>query len=231
MFHAIAIIHPDAKVRNLEVAKLLAARKINQFDIFKTEEGNPVTIADVRHLQKFLSRTALTQSGKAAIITGKDITLEGQQALLKILEEPPAHSLIILCATHKDLLLPTILSRVVVIQPKLTQENLGSQDSLTQWWNVLKTKSPGIRLEYSSGLAKENESLDAWICTQLSCLRKEVHQNYTHPGTKIAFSVLELVSLIYELLSARKYIAGNISTKLVLDRIFLSVPFVSEEKS
>ena len=44
------------------------------------------------------------------------MTVQAQNALLKTLEEPPAYALILLLTTNADLMLPTILSRCVVLR-------------------------------------------------------------------------------------------------------------------
>lgn len=44
------------------------------------------------------------------------MTAQAQNALLKILEEPPAYGIFLLLAEQPNLLLPTVLSRVVVLQ-------------------------------------------------------------------------------------------------------------------
>jgi len=49
---------------------------------------------------------------KAVLLSLENITPErGKSALLKILEEPPNNTIIIVTATKKDLFPPTILSR------------------------------------------------------------------------------------------------------------------------
>jgi len=57
--------------------------------------------------------------GKRKVILINDVDLlklEGANAILKLLEEPPESWTIILIATHEDRLLPTILSRVVTLR-------------------------------------------------------------------------------------------------------------------
>ena len=57
--------------------------------------------------------------GKNKVILIEDVDLlrvEGANAILKILEEPPASWTFILLATHEERLLPTILSRVVTLR-------------------------------------------------------------------------------------------------------------------
>lgn len=64
-----------------------------------------------------LTQTPMAGGRKIAIIDGGDLLNEaGANALLKTLEEPPAHSLIILVAANRDAILPTILSRCQILR-------------------------------------------------------------------------------------------------------------------
>ena len=64
-----------------------------------------------------LSRTPMAGRRKIALICDAErLNDESANALLKTLEEPPPHSLIILIATHIDSILPTIRSRCQVLR-------------------------------------------------------------------------------------------------------------------
>jgi DNA polymerase III subunit delta' len=84
-------------------------------------------IDQVRELQKFLHlRTTGTQSIRRLILIEDAhlMTIEGQNALLKILEEPPADTVIILTAIPTKNLLSTIYSRaqqLILKTPSLEQ--------------------------------------------------------------------------------------------------------------
>ena len=84
-----------------------------------------VLVDDLRKIQPFLRLTPSVENGyRIVIIDDADtMTSSSQNALLKILEEPPARALIIL-NTHKlSSIIPTILSRVQVINfPNLSDD-------------------------------------------------------------------------------------------------------------
>jgi len=66
----------------------------------------------VRELKRFMQLRPMLGSTKVAIIDDAPLlTLAAQNALLKTLEEPPDHSLLILIASSPDALLPTVRSR------------------------------------------------------------------------------------------------------------------------
>jgi DNA polymerase III subunit delta' len=74
-----------------------------------------ISIDQVRELRKFLSLTPFQAPRRVALLLGFDgATTEASNALLKSLEEPPAHSVLILTAISQQAILPTILSRCQV---------------------------------------------------------------------------------------------------------------------
>ena len=78
------------------------------------EDGYGIEVA--RTLQKFLWQTPLKSPRRMAILDRADeLTDQAQNAMLKILEEPPKHSLIVLIASEFELLLPTLRSRLLGI--------------------------------------------------------------------------------------------------------------------
>ena len=52
------------------------------------------------------------------------MTVQAQNALLKTLEEPPEYGIILILTTNVDALLPTILSRCVVLHMKPVKDEL-----------------------------------------------------------------------------------------------------------
>jgi DNA polymerase III subunit delta' len=81
-------------------------------------EKNSISIDAIRQLQHFLQlKTLGSQPLRRAVIVehAETLTTEAQNAYLKLLEEPPADTLMILTADNPRALLPTILSRVQAI--------------------------------------------------------------------------------------------------------------------
>ncbi len=69
-------------------------------------------IDDARALKVHAYQTAVSpQLGRLFIIRIESITIEAQQALLKLLEEPPLGVRVVLVVRHGVALLPTVLSR------------------------------------------------------------------------------------------------------------------------
>ncbi|MDA0802221.1 MAG: hypothetical protein O2819_00480 [Planctomycetota bacterium] len=74
------------------------------------------TTSDGKHLDSPAFRTSWMGGGKVFIIDEAELLdAEGQNALLKVLEEPPPSTWFVLVASHADRLLPTIRSRCQII--------------------------------------------------------------------------------------------------------------------
>lgn len=82
------------------------------------DEKGSIPIQAIRDLQHFLQlKTIGTKPIRRAVVVehAEALTTEAQNAFLKVLEEPPADTVILLTADNQRALLPTILSRVQVI--------------------------------------------------------------------------------------------------------------------
>ncbi len=81
-----------------------------------TDRHSTIKIEQVRELQHSLSLTPLESRYKIAILADFDrATTSAANALLKTLEEPPAHGVLLLTARSTEQLLPTIVSRCQII--------------------------------------------------------------------------------------------------------------------
>lgn len=85
-----------------------------------------IGIDAVRELRMFLSQTPLRSPRRLAVVDDAHLlTPEAQSAMLKIVEEPPPHSLIILIAHDPQVLFPPLLSRLAKVYfPRLPQAAL-----------------------------------------------------------------------------------------------------------
>ena len=97
------------------------------------KNGKTYTIEDVREqLLETVDLKPFQYEKKIYIIEKADtLNIQSQNALLKTLEEPPAHAVFLLLAERAEAFLPTILSRVVVMKIRpLSAETIA--DSLMQ---------------------------------------------------------------------------------------------------
>lgn len=76
---------------------------------------NSIGISQIRELKKYAYQKPTSENYNTVIVGSADtLTIEAQNSLLKLIEEPPEKTIIILEGENKASFLPTILSRVVV---------------------------------------------------------------------------------------------------------------------
>jgi DNA polymerase III delta prime subunit len=122
--HAILLVARDGSGK-LHLAKYLGAQflEINSIEthpyfrhLEARDEGG---IDAVRSIRNFLSLKTTGKKMVRRILLISDAQLlktEAQNALLKVLEEPPEDTIIIMTTSDTTVLLPTILSRVQIVQ-------------------------------------------------------------------------------------------------------------------
>lgn len=124
--HGLMIVGPRGTgkfyVAQYLASKLLGTKKdVSDHEYIKVLHPTPtsISIEQIRELQAFLS---LKVPGKNPIRRicifepADSLTIEAQNALLKILEEPPADTILVLLSEATQGLLPTIQSRVQKIE-------------------------------------------------------------------------------------------------------------------
>jgi replication-associated recombination protein RarA len=135
--HAVLLCGPDgvgksaiaqaviAEALGLEPSKL---SQYPQFLVISPEPTGTISIEAIRSLQKFLQlKTIGTHPLRRAVLVehAQGLTIEAQNAYLKLLEEPPADTLLVLTVNSQRALLPTIVSRTQCIMVHTpTQEQL-----------------------------------------------------------------------------------------------------------
>lgn len=161
--HAVLLLGPDGIGKtaiSLYVSQIILSLQPTELESYPyfyhlQPEGSAISIAAVRDIQKALrlKTTGTTSIRRIICIDHADaLTQEAQNALLKILEEPPADTVLILTAHHKHALLPTILSRTQIItvhapaQQQLEQHfiEMGSNATAVQRAYFLSGGLPGL---------------------------------------------------------------------------------------
>lgn len=100
----------------------------NQPDIIRVthEKPNTIGVEDIRsQINSDIAIKPYSSPRKIYIMNeAEKMTVQAQNALLKTLEEPPEYAVILLLTTNVDALLPTIVSRCVVLNMRPVQDEL-----------------------------------------------------------------------------------------------------------
>jgi DNA polymerase III delta prime subunit len=176
----------DKKKRIAYAQEMCRERKIGKFDISVIEKetskqtSQSIGIEDIKRIQRALFFKPIKSQTKAVIIEDAHLlTPEAQNALLKVLEEPPLHTIIILAADTTESLLPTILSRcqIIALETEQTELSENEREGFETFVQNLATMSIGERLKKAEQLAKDKNATVAWIGKFILVLRDDAIAN------------------------------------------------------
>lgn len=126
----------------------------NQPDIIHLTHDKPNVIAvdDIRNqINKDIMIKPYACDRKIYIISeAEKMNTQAQNALLKTLEEPPAYAVIIILTSNIEALLPTILSRCVVLNMKPVE------DKLVKEFLMREVRVPDYKAEVCAAFARGN---------------------------------------------------------------------------
>ena len=218
------LIIGDQIIRRSDTKDLAKSFGINLLkaspDIFIIEpQGQFVTIDQVRNLKRHIFQKPLKSNFKFVVIEeANKLTDEAQNALLKILEEPPTSAIIVLEADNKQQFLPTILSRVIIKkskQPKLLVSSdfniLDKSDSLAALEKVAQCQNPSI-----------------WLSSQIQMTYQKLLKKIR--GEDSNFTCEDLAWIIEKSAKAKEMIEANVNAKFVLANLLFQINSMEESQ-
>lgn len=211
------IVAKDKNETASYISNFLKEQEIDPLDInFQTYE-KAMGIEDVRNIQKAILLKPFRGKTKAVVIdTLENITTEAQNALLKILEEPPANTIMIISASKKELLLPTIISRckIIILQEKeikLIEGELYKFDSVL---NTLLNSKTGDKLKLAQDLTTDKGDT-ALFLEKMAVFMKD--------KLTVDSKNLKYLNFLKELQKTYKAIKStNVGQRIALENLFLS---------
>lgn len=161
---------------------------IDKYDVTLIEKDSSsktissIGIDEIKDLHKNIFLKPINSAIKAVILEDAHLlTTEAQNALLKVLEEPPEHTIIILGTETTEALVPTILSRCQVIE--LPTENTVLTDIETAEYedfiSKLSAMKIGDRLKKAEELSKDKDLAIEWIGKLILVLRERLLADYS----------------------------------------------------
>jgi len=208
--HAVLFVHPERKAFTEELWNEL--RKDSIAHILHDH-----TVFDIDTARSLISWAQSAFDGhRTALLSFHTITIPAQNALLKILEEPRSTVRFIIVTSNKEMLLPTLYSRLQ--EQSLTHNN----DTATEAAKLFLTTSPDKRMKLPYIVAllaqtdeekrQDRETLRSFILSLTILLRSD-SKNFTH-----ILSVLETASFASD---------SSASGKSLLEYLSLTLPQTS----
>ncbi len=181
---SIIISSPNKTKRQEYIQKYCYELSIDPLDITIIEREtvakplkNSIGIEEIKFMQKKLFLKPIRSPTKAVIIEDAQLlTTEAQNAMLKVLEEPPAHTIIILSTESKEPLLPTIISRCKIIELEHEEQKLSENQikELTEFIENLPKMPVGEKFKKAEQLSKDKDKTIEWTTSLILVLRERL---------------------------------------------------------
>lgn len=224
MFQSYLIYGPTHSVVRAKTADLAQSLGIDlgkaSLDTFIISPiKNSVTIDQIRDLKRHIFQKPVSQKYKFILIEAAEkLTDEAQNALLKILEEPPRHAILVLETKNKHALLPTILSRVVAIQTDLGVQPLSGLSQQA----ILGVEPLSSALEKIPEITNPEEFLDSQMLALTELLTAKIK------GKKSELTIGQMIEGIQKCAQTKQMIDSNVNPRFALANLIFSIHLASK---
>lgn len=209
-----------AELLNFIETKLGQSTKGNP-DVWQ-EKFEILTIDDARGLRERQANRAFSDGRKIFIITTRFATLEAQNSLLKILEEPTPNTHFFILSPNAQVFLPTVRSRLMIIKGptggNTFNEGADTQSDIVRQF-ILATIPE--RLKFVADIIEEKDKTRAGAF--VDALMKVLHKKtqVVAPNSKF----FDSDHIFEELLRSRAYLNDRSpSVKLILEHLSVTIP-------
>ena len=182
------------------------------FEVFGIDEG--------RRLKEMQALRPASGDKKLFILSVNSITREAQNSLLKVLEEPTVGTHFFFILPTVSTLLPTIFSRVVLIQTG----GSGTHSTVSEQADVLAKKSSESPVAERLKIAKTlSESEDREVPRQFVNALERYWYNKVHSNLS------DYTKWFATLAQCRSYLSDRApSVKMLLEHLAVSIPSISQ---
>lgn len=201
------LILTSLKGRVGEINRILTDHQISlpHPDLLYFSAEDKLGINEARIIKKHFSLKPYSAKGRAVVIEdASTLTHDAQNALLKILEEPPSEAMLILGAPSDAKFLPTVLSRCQITRVQGTGDKV-QRENYKEDIKKLLNASIGERFEYVEKLKDKKEFLNALVYY--------FHQNLP-----------QNTNFTKELLQAEEWAEANVNIRAILEYLMLVMP-------
>lgn len=200
----------DSRLENIQEIIAKHGLSLNHPDLLYLDQDQKLGVEAARKIRQHLSLKPYMARGRGVVVLSADeFTLEGQNSLLKTLEEPPENSIILLGAKSESSLLSTIKSRseITFLDGKPKGEEV---EKFFIDIEKLGKLSYEQRVEYIESL----EQKDLFLKALVSYFRNQLA---FQPGVvKLEFAKL--------LLRAEEWQKANVNIRAILEYLMLNMP-------
>ncbi len=221
----------DKKKRQKYIREFCLDHAIDPLDITIIEKEtaikqniNTIGIEDVRIMQKKLFLKPIRSRTKTVILEDAQLlTIGAQNALLKVLEEPPHNTIIILATESIEPLLPTIISRCKIIEINDKNPSLSEKETkeATEFLRLLPNMSIGEKLKKAESISRDKQKAKIWITNLIHILREKLIQlaSVKSPDTLDTLYTLNTLQKTHTLLNTT-----NTNPRFAIEIAIIDIP-------
>lgn len=211
--HAYLIMGQNQEQKKEILEKFITHLKIQNPDILKTElsKDGKISITQIRNLQHQINLKPYSSVYKIAVIPNADnLTSEAANALLKVLEEPPAHSILILFGTNLENIFSTLISRCQKIIMPPGEFEISKE--LQEKYNIEKILKADLKDKFAAAdkIAKEENIMPILNYWLLQLKEKILYENRAR-------------DYILKIWETQKILKTNVNKSLLLENLVLEM--------
>jgi DNA polymerase III delta prime subunit len=222
---SLLITSSDKNTRELYIQSFCTEKGIDSLDLYILNENledkkvkktlTSIGIQDIKRFQENLFFKPLRSKLKLSVIHDAHLlTTEAQNALLKVLEEPPAHTQIILTTENVHNLLGTILSRCQIKDLPTLEKEITEDD--THIFTTIDTLSTPKILELAETLSGDKEKALEWLKNGIYATHKVILRN-----NQDSLTTINLIKQLQDSYNVIK--TTNVNARLVFEHLFFSL--------
>jgi len=199
----------DKQNRERFAQQLFFEREVDEkANLIRVGEGEEkIGIKEIKELIPHLFIRRQEKQRGVLILEAQRLTTQAQNALLKILEEPPEHLVIVLTTPHPRLLLPTVVSRCLLLQTRKVCRRETHRDGGIE--EIFDSK-PGKRLAFfEEKYGYDHESIFAF----LDAAESRLSERLTPENSQRLIKLWKAKKLLRE---------ETANAKLILDELLIS---------
>ncbi len=211
VFTSRILLTPDSFGYTEIYSYIVSTENISKHLFVYLNDEKSIKIEHIRQLQQDLANAPLdAETTRVVVIHPLEKILHvAQQALLKLLEEPPIRTQIFLVGNSLHGLTPTILSRCQVVRVADSSDNRSQDLNQRNFWDEIENATPEEMIRVFSQAPEKKEEALIWIRQQLAHRPQQPSEKTT--------KLIEALGLAYEAL------ISNVSPKLTWARIVAKV--------